>query len=50
MDAAFDAILGIADFALANAATLDELDVNPLIVCDKGAWIADALMVFTPSD
>ncbi len=50
VDAAIDAILGIADFALANAATLDELDVNPLIVCDKGAWIADALMVFTPSD
>jgi len=50
VDAAIDAILGIADFALANAATLDELDVNPLIVCDHGAWIADALMVFAPSD
>jgi succinyl-CoA synthetase beta subunit len=45
VSAAIDTILGIADFALANAATLDELDVNPLIVCDKGAWIADALMV-----
>jgi hypothetical protein len=45
--AAIDAILGIADFAAANAARLEELDINPLIVCadGKGAWIADALMV-----
>jgi acyl-CoA synthetase (NDP forming) len=49
LDAAVDAILGIADFALDNAASLEELDVNPLIVCSQGAWIADALMVFTPS-
>ena len=45
--AAIDAILKIAGFALANADTLVELDVNPLIVCaeGKGAWVADALLV-----
>ena len=45
--AAVAAIAKIADFALANAATLDELDVNPLIVCaeGQGAWVADALLV-----
>jgi len=49
--AAVDAILGIADFALANADRLGELDVNPLIVCaeGQGAWVADALMVVAPS-
>jgi len=49
VDAAIDAILGIAGFALANADSLEELDINPLIVCDKGAWVADALMVFGPA-
>jgi acyl-CoA synthetase (NDP forming) len=46
-DAAIDAILGIADFALENAGAIEELDINPLIVCreGQGAWIADALMV-----
>lgn len=45
--AAIDAVLKIADFALANADTLAELDVNPLIVRaeGKGAWVADALLV-----
>jgi acyl-CoA synthetase (NDP forming) len=45
--AAIDAILKISDFALANADTLAELDINPLIVCaeGKGAWVADALLV-----
>jgi acyl-CoA synthetase (NDP forming) len=45
--AAIDAVLKISDFALANADTLTELDVNPLIVCaeGKGAWAADALLV-----
>ncbi len=45
--AAVDAVLKISDFALANAAMLAELDVNPLIVCaeGKGAWVADALLV-----
>ena len=36
LDAAVDAILGIADFAVANAAAIEELDVNPLIVCAEG--------------
>ena len=45
--AAIDAVLKISGFALANADTLTELDVNPLIVCaeGKGAWAADALLV-----
>lgn len=47
--AAVDAIAKIADFALANADRLEELDVNPLIVCEQGAWVADALMVFAPT-
>ncbi|MGE0500524.1 MAG: acetate--CoA ligase family protein [Rhizobiaceae bacterium] len=47
LDAAVDAILGIAAFALDHADELDELDINPLIVCaeGQGAWIADALLV-----
>ena len=42
--AAIDAILAIARFAQTNADTLEELDVNPLIVCEEGAWAADALI------
>jgi succinyl-CoA synthetase beta subunit len=45
VDAAVEAILGIAEFALTHAKELEELDVNPLIVCADGAWVADALMV-----
>ncbi|MBN9076055.1 MAG: acyl-CoA synthetase [Rhizobiales bacterium 65-79] len=47
LEAAIDAILGIASFALENAEAIVELDINPLIVCrqGKGAWIADALLV-----
>ncbi|MCO6390135.1 CoA-binding protein [Aliihoeflea aestuarii] len=45
LDAALDAIAGIGGFALAHAGKLDELDINPLIVCADGAFIADALMV-----
>jgi acyl-CoA synthetase (NDP forming) len=45
--AAVEAILGIAEFALSHAKELEELDVNPLIVCENGAWVADALMVFS---
>lgn len=48
--AAVDAILGIADFALSHAKELDELDINPLIVCAEGAFVADALMVFGVGD
>lgn len=53
--AAVEAIARIADFAVANAGAIEELDVNPLIVCaeGQGAWIADALLVtnsgITPS-
>ncbi len=45
--AAIDAIVRVADFALANAERLEELDINPLIVCaeGQGAWVADALLV-----
>ncbi|MDX8483309.1 acetate--CoA ligase family protein [Mesorhizobium sp. VK24D] len=45
--AAIDAIAGIADFVRKNAHEIEELDINPLIVCaeGKGAWIADALLV-----
>jgi acyl-CoA synthetase (NDP forming) len=45
--AAVAAILGIAGFALSHAKHLEELDVNPLIVCPDGAWVADALMVLS---
>lgn len=47
LDAAIDAVLGVAAFAVAEAETIEELDINPLIVCGKGqgAWIADALLV-----
>ena len=47
IDAAIDAISGIAAFAVANAGAIEELDINPLIVCGEGqgAWIADALLV-----
>jgi acyl-CoA synthetase (NDP forming) len=45
--AAIDAVAGIADFVARNADGIEELDINPLIVCEKGegAWIADALLV-----
>jgi len=43
--AAIEAIAKIGAFAA--AANIEELDINPLIVCGegKGAWIADALLV-----
>jgi hypothetical protein len=45
--AAVDAILGVASFALRHAGAIEELDINPLIVCrqGEGTWIADALLV-----
>ena len=47
LDAAVGAIEKLAGFVLAHAGEIEELDVNPLIVCaeGKGAWVADALMV-----
>jgi acyl-CoA synthetase (NDP forming) len=45
--AAVEAIMRIAAFATENAGAIEELDINPLIVCaeGQGAWIADALLV-----
>lgn len=45
--AAVEAIVGIAAFVGKHAGALEELDINPLIVCaeGQGAWIADALLV-----
>ncbi|WP_269933409.1 acetate--CoA ligase family protein [Aminobacter sp. HY435] len=45
--AAVDAIMGIATFVADHATVIEELDINPLIVCGEGqgAWIADALLV-----
>lgn len=37
-------IMAIADFAKANAQSLLELDVNPLMVTTDGAWAVDALL------
>jgi acyl-CoA synthetase (NDP forming) len=47
LQAAINAIAGIADFVAGHADAVEELDVNPLIVCKQGegAWIADALLV-----
>lgn len=47
VQAAIEAISGIAAFVQKNAGEIEELDINPLIVCTegKGAWIADALLV-----
>ena len=44
LDAAVAAVRGIAAFALANADRIEELDINPLIVCAKGAVAADAMI------
>ena len=46
IDAAVTAVLAVARFAEANAATLVELDINPLIVRPegKGAVAVDALV------
>ena len=45
--AAIDAIMAIAAFVSGHAESIEELDINPLIVCGEGqgAWIADALLV-----
>lgn len=47
VDAAIAVIAGLADFVRKNAGEIEELDINPLIVCaeGEGAWIADALLV-----
>jgi acyl-CoA synthetase (NDP forming) len=50
LQAAVEAIEKIALFA--HSHDLEELDINPLIVCGegKGAWVADALMVLRRSE
>ncbi|MCP3371777.1 acetate--CoA ligase family protein [Bradyrhizobium cajani] len=47
VDAAINTIARIAEFVRMNADEIEELDINPLIVCAEGhgAWIADALLV-----
>ncbi|MCK1614491.1 MULTISPECIES: acetate--CoA ligase family protein [unclassified Bradyrhizobium] len=47
LPAAIEAISGVATFVQQISRDIDELDINPLIVCTegKGAWIADALLV-----
>ncbi len=44
LDAIVKAVQVVAKFAEANANKLEELDVNPLIVCERGAFAADALI------
>lgn len=44
VDAAADAGLKVAEYAVAESATLEEMDINPLIVCASGAVAADALI------
>lgn len=44
IDAAVTAILGVARFAQAHGSMLEELDINPLILCENDAWAADALI------
>jgi acyl-CoA synthetase (NDP forming) len=44
LEAAVAAAAAIARFALAHAETIEEVDVNPLIVCRQGAVAADALI------
>jgi len=49
-EATVETVLQIQDFALAHGARLDELDINPLMVCGEkdgqGAVAADALIRF----
>lgn len=44
IDAVIAAIVALSDIAVAHAATLEELEVNPLIVTKSGAFAADALI------
>jgi acyl-CoA synthetase (NDP forming) len=51
LGAAVDAIHALAGYVLDRACEIEELDINPLIVCEqgRGAWIADALLVLRPA-
>ncbi len=48
LDAVVDAVLRLADFAVAQGPRLTEVDINPLIVHPEGAGatVADALIVY----
>ena len=48
VEALVAAVLAVQDFALAHATTLEELEINPLLVrpCGQGAVAVDALMRF----
>ena len=50
--AAVDTILALQNYAVQHAASLQELDVNPLIVCaeGQGAFAADALIVINSGE
>ncbi len=43
-EAVIAAVLSVADFAMAHATTLEELDVNPLLVLPQGAIAVDAFI------
>ncbi len=43
-DAVVDAVMAVAGYAVENNTTLDELDVNPLIVLSDGAVAVDAFI------
>ena len=43
-EALIDAILALADFAMARRDSLAELEVNPLMVCRRGVFAADVLL------
>ena len=45
VDAAAAAVVALSAYAESHAATLDELDINPLIVTTSGAYAADALIM-----
>ncbi len=47
IDALVKTILGLAEFAEANADSLIEMDINPLMVLPDGAVVADALLRVT---
>ena len=44
LDAAAQSVAALSSLAEAEAAALEELDVNPLIVTRSGAFAADALV------
>lgn len=48
IDAAAKAVVALSRFAEAYGDRVDELDVNPLIVAQSGAWAADALISIRP--